>query len=141
APEVQAAVLLCSQHGCFEQNYSLKLPPWFSEPKVRRTPRLVAAQVKAVLRPRYNWGAADENAGLGPVLREAAKSERDPYYRYWFVELADELEELVKERGGNRFGFDSDLLDEIFGAGARAGQDNDDDEDDDDDEDESEFLF
>lgn len=133
---VQAAVLLCSQHGCFEQNYSLKLPQWFSEPVVRRTPRLVAAQLKAILRLRYQW-SAKEHAHLGPLLREAAKSERDPYYRYWFVELADDLDEVLKSRGLDSFGINSDLLDEIFGG--KVGDDEDD--EDDEDEDEADLLF
>jgi hypothetical protein len=133
-PEVQAAVFLCAEHRCFDRNYDMKLPHWFSNPAVKNHPRFTAARLHALIR-RKRFYREEESKGLAPALREAAKSERDVYYRYWYVALADEWEDSLARSSANSFGFSFDLFKEMFRAGNDYGDDEDDDEYEDDDDD------
>ena len=67
-------------------------------------------------------------------MREAALSQRDAYYRHWFIRLADELDDVTEKQNArfNRFPFGN-----LFGN--MGDQDDDDDEVDFDDEDDLDF--
>lgn len=136
--QIPAAVLWCFEFRPCDDGYRLKLPPWFDEQLLTQQPKLAAAKLSAFLKLGRSW-EIDDYRDLGPQLREAARAERDPYYRDWFISLADELDELAL--GGAEGGFGSgygpfaELLGQMF-AEDDAADDWDDDESDELDEDE-----
>jgi hypothetical protein len=94
-----------------------------------------AAKVNAFLKFRVHWGSG-EFAKFGSLLRAAAQSQRDPYYRYWFVSLADDLDDAMARKASPRFD-----LGRAFSAMFGAHDDDHDDDDDDDDDDGDELGF
>lgn len=127
-PRIHAAVLWCSEIHVWDDGYRLKLPGWFSKPAIRRHPIFAAAQLNAAL--KFRSGARlDGIKEIGSQLREAAQSERDAYYRHWFVSLATEMDE-AQARDASRFGFGFDAFSEMFGAFKAAGNDDEFDDDD-----------
>ncbi len=130
---IHATILLCSEHQCLGNSYELKLPDWYENPAVKKHPMFSAAKLNGVLKLRSIRGMRDYKE-LGVELRELALSQRDSYYRYWFVALAEELEELLASNSSSPFGFAFDQFAEMFG-------DDDDDEDDDDDDDDDDLGF
>ncbi len=135
---VQKAILWGSEYRFWPSGYDTKQYPFFLNPVVQKQPVFTAARVNAFLKERRHWGY-EKYTGLGPLLREAAQSQRDAYYRHWFTKLADELDEITeteKARFG-RFPFGN-----LFGS---MGGDDDDDEDgfdlDDDDDDDDDLDF
>jgi len=112
-PRIHAAILLCSEHRCLGDGYGLKLPDWYSRPAVKQHPMFVAAKLNAMLKLRYKW-RAHEYVELGSRLREMSQSQRDPYYRYWFASLADELDEVVAS-GSRGLGLGFNPFEFMFG--------------------------
>jgi hypothetical protein len=114
---VQAAVLLCSEHRFWSDGYELKtLPDWYLAPAVKEHPMFVAARLNAFLKLRIHW-RNEAYKDLGTILRKSAESLRDPYYRHWFVSLADQLDEILAKESrpntrfnpfGGMFGYDED---------------------------------
>jgi hypothetical protein len=127
---VAKAVLWASEYRFWPSNYETKFPPLLSANNAQQNPLFAAARLNATLKETYPWNA-EKCRELGPLLRAAAQTERDAYYRHWFVELADQLDDALARKSsplaGSPFG---DLLDGIFG-----GEEYDDDDDDWDDED------
>ncbi len=113
--EIHTAVLLCSEHRCFQMNYELKFPSWFSNPAVSRHPMFAAAKLNAFLKLSHHW-RPERFENEGQFLREAAKSERDAYYRYWFAALADELDEVLAKKSAGPFGSGFNPFFEMFEA-------------------------
>jgi hypothetical protein len=129
-PLVQAAVLWCSEHRYFSDGYELKLPGWFDSPAVNKHPTFAAAKLNAFTKLRAHW-RYKEYSDLGPRLREAAQSESDAYYRYWFETLADNFDEIVAALS-KRSGFMGSFFEGMFGGGF---------EDEDDDYEDDELYF
>jgi hypothetical protein len=50
--------------------------------------------LNALLKARYPY-AIQKHQELGPLLCAAAQSQRDAYYRHWFVDLADDLDGVL----------------------------------------------
>jgi hypothetical protein len=109
---MQKAVLWCSEYRFWMYDFSHELPSWFSKPAVQRHPMFAAARVQAFLKRRHLWGADKEHAHA-TILREAAGSQRDAYYRYWFGALADKLDDAISAARSSIQGRFSDL----FGGG------------------------
>jgi hypothetical protein len=128
-PEIHAAVLLCSEVRCFEQSYDLKYPAWFANRNVLAHPMFVAAKLNAFLKYRFH-SLNDGYAQLAALLRDAARSERDVYYRFWFASLADELDDVLAKEASRFSGFGFGPFADMFGG---------DDEGDDDDEEDLPF--
>jgi hypothetical protein len=113
AETVHKVVLWGSEARYWSSSYNTKKLPFFSNPAIQRHPMFVAAKVNAFLHERYHWGRED-NRELGPILREAAQSHRDPYYRYWFLKLANDLDDELAAKSASPFGFN---FDSMFGSG------------------------
>ena len=118
---IHKALLWCSEYRLWLSD-SQTLPSFLSNKSVEKHPIFCAAIVNAYLKMTYPMAIRNPKE-LGPALREAAASERDPYYRFWFVKLAESFDEVLAEDSMPSF-FSS-----MFG---RGGFDSDDDEDDDD---------
>lgn len=112
---MHAAVLWCSEHRFWCDGYELKLPSWYSKPAVGRHPMFVAAKLNAYLKLRYHQ-RGEGYRELGPLLREAAQSQQDAYYRHWFVSLAQELEDVLARDSSRVFGFGFNPFGDIFEA-------------------------
>ncbi|MGD9857513.1 MAG: hypothetical protein AB7U20_21430 [Planctomycetaceae bacterium] len=113
--QLHGAVFACSEHRFWSNGYELSLPAWYSKPSVRQHPMFAAAQINAFLKLRRHW-SNDRYKPCGPLLRQAAQTERDPYYRHWFVSLADELDEDLAREASSPFGFRFDVFSRMFGA-------------------------
>lgn len=101
---IHKAFLWCSEHRFWPDNYEIKWPPCYKETAIQRHPIFAAARLNAYLRGRYHW-RSEEYRELGPMLREAAQLQRDAYYRYWFVALADEFDDVLATDSMRFFGF------------------------------------
>jgi hypothetical protein len=115
---IQKAVLWCSEYRFWMYNYSSELPVWFSKPSVQRHPIFAAARLNAFLKRRHPWGS-DKEQTQATILQEAAGSQRDAYYRYWFVALADKLDDVnvaarssILGRFAEMFGRPDDVADD-----------------------------
>lgn len=106
---IQKVVLWGSETRFWSTNYNTKKIPFFSNPAVQRHPMFVAARVNAFLHERYHWGREDYRE-QGPILRNAAQSHRDPYYRFWFLKLANDLDDELAAASSSPFGFDFDSM-------------------------------
>lgn len=121
---LQAAVLWGSENRFWPNNYETKFPAVFANPIIGQHPAFAAARANAFLKQRYAWGA-DKQRDLTPLLREAAATQRDPYYRYWYLSLADQLEESL-DKYARTVGFAKTL----FGMDSDGDDDYDEDDDD-----------
>jgi hypothetical protein len=126
---IQAAVLWFSDHRFWGDGYELRLPPWYASPAIQRHPMFAAARVNAFLKLRYQW-QAEEYRQLGPLLREAAQSQRDAYYRHWFGLLAQELDDVLATASSRFGGLNFDFFGDVFGSYDGDEDDEFDDEDD-----------
>lgn len=77
-------------------------------------PAIAAARIHAFLRSGYYYGEKDY-VDSANVLRNAAEIEKDAYYRYWFVQLADRFDEQIKANRRGPFGFNSSFFAKAFG--------------------------
>ncbi|WP_010582033.1 hypothetical protein [Schlesneria paludicola] len=100
---VHKVVLWGSECRFWPSGNQIRLAPFFFKPDLLRHPMFVAARLNAFLKERYQWDT-DTYRELGPLLREAAPSQRDAYYRHWFLVLADELDDLL-DANSSLFGF------------------------------------
>lgn len=124
---VQGAVLWGSEYRFWSSNYDTKFPDFLTNSAIRRHPVFAAARANAFLKQRYTWDV-EKYQDAAPLLREAAPSQRDAYYRYWFVTLAEQLEDVLA-KNSRSFGFAKTLFD-------RESEEDDYDDDDDDEFDE-----
>lgn len=111
----QASMLWCSEHRFWSDPYDIKLPACFANPAFQRHPMFVAARLNASLGRRHLWEIEKEQS-LGTLLREAAPSQRDAFYRHWFVALADKLDDAISSDKSSLF---SRFVD-MFGPGGNA---------------------
>lgn len=98
------AAMVCSQHRVWSNGYELKLPDWHAIPVVQRHPMFKAARLNAFVQLGRHW-QSELFKEVGHDVRQAAQTQRDPYYRYWFVALADQLDEIIAKEASSQFGF------------------------------------
>jgi hypothetical protein len=120
---IQKGVLWGSQYRFWSYNYETKLPSFFADRSIQRHPIFAAAKLNALLKQRYSWGI-EKYRELGPLLREAAPSQRDAFYRHWFADLAARLDDVLAKESQRFSGFP---FGNLFGA---ESEDEDDDDDD-----------
>ncbi len=126
---IHKVVLWGSEYRFWPSNDTTRLMPFFANPAIQRHPIFAAARLNAFLKEAYRF-ASEKYEDLGPLLRQAAESERDPYYRHWFVSLANELDDVKAQAAslftgfpfGNMFG--NHAVDDDW-----SGEDDDDEED------------
>ncbi len=99
--KIHKALLWCSEYQFWSYQYDNSIPDWLLPLVEQRHPVFVAASVNAFLKRRYHYEYLKHKAS-GAILREAASTQRDPYYRYWFLELAEKLDNVVAQ-GEARF--------------------------------------
>jgi len=116
---IQKAVLWGSEYRFWPNGYETKFPAFFSNSAIQRHPAFAAARLNALLKQRYAWGI-QKYLDCGPLLREAAASERDAYNRHWFLKMANQMDDRQAEASRK-----SSLLKNLFETGAA---DEDDDE-------------
>ncbi len=112
---IQQAVLWGSEYRFWPNGYDTKFPSFFSQPAIQRHPAFAAAKLNAILKERYPW-RIEQNKELGPLLRAAAASAPDAYYRHWYLEIANRLDDLLAQESqrfsgspfGDMFGFAND---------------------------------
>jgi hypothetical protein len=101
-PAVRSTLLIMANEGCFHEPYNLTLPKWLLSGDRRQHPTVLATVVTAVIGMRQPWGA-DEYWRDGEALRKASQSMSDPFYRHLYNDLADRLENKIREqRSGMR---------------------------------------
>lgn len=134
---IQKATLWGSESRWWSKTNNTKLPPFLAAPAFRDHPIYVAARLNSLFGERYPPPLSSFRK-LGSTLREAAQSERNAYYRFWFVELADRLEEAIAKQAQRRFD-----LEDFFSSRGQSKNDAFDYEDDDDefDDDEDDLGF
>lgn len=130
-PRIHNAVLWASEHRFWSSNYEVKVPRWSLDSQTKHHPVFAAARLNAFLKTGYHYNP-ERYRELGTLLREAASSQRDAYYRFWFASLADGLDAVFEKAKSPSFG---SLFDMFRGSGAS------DDEDDLSDDDEFEDLI
>ena len=101
---IRAAVFLCSEHRVWDNGFELTLPAWCSMPAVERHVVFAAARLNSLLKLRSTW-RLDRYKDVGAFVRDAAQSQTDPYYRHWFVSMADQLDEALARNESSFFGF------------------------------------
>jgi hypothetical protein len=101
---VQGAILWGSEYRFWSNDYETKLGAFFSKPALQRNPIFAAARLNAYFKERHPWGV-EKYRDMGPLLREAAQSERNAYYRHWYIELADELDDMLARNSSRFSGF------------------------------------
>lgn len=112
---LQKSMLWGAEYRYWSNGYETKVPAFFAQLEFKQYPIYAAAKLHAFLHQTYWWGA-DKYAQLGPILRAAAASEPDAYYRHWYVDLANRLDDALAEQKkrmsrsplGNLFGFADD---------------------------------
>ena len=100
---IHKAVLWCSEYR-FWSDSAVTLPSFFSDPAIQRHPMLAAAKLNAFLKAHYHWGSEGYRE-QGRILREAAQSQRDAYYRHWFLALANDLDDVLAKESSPSFRF------------------------------------
>jgi hypothetical protein len=124
-PAVRSALLIMANEGCFHEPYNLTLPKWLLSGDRRQHPTVLATVVTAVIGMRQPWGA-DRYQRDGDALRKASQSMSDPFYRYFYNDLAERLESKIREQGSGMKGMLRSMMGGMM-------DDEDDDYDDDDD--------
>jgi len=129
------AVLWASEHRFWAAGDESPLPTFLNSPVAREQPFLLAAKLNALLNRSYHYGIGKEK-DLGPALREAARSQRDAYYRYWFNVLAEKLDDVLARLSSRSSRFGGFPFGDMFGNTDDEGDGWDDDDEDWDDDDE-----
>jgi hypothetical protein len=122
-PEFWGAVLWLSERRLFADSYQAKIPRCLS--RLGSEPKLAAVTVHTILNLNSTWRLRDHPKELD-LLRNAASTTRDPYYRFWFDSLVRRAEEeLAKEsrRGVGGFAAFADLLNQSGQRAESAGRD------------------
>lgn len=112
--DIHSALFLCAEHRCFEKNYTMAFPAWMRRKDLAKRPEIAAARIHAFLRSGHYYGEKDY-VDSANVLRTAAEIQKDAYYRYWFVQLADRFDEQVKAHRRGPFGFANSFFPKVFG--------------------------
>jgi hypothetical protein len=89
----QNAILWLSTHRFFGDGYDFRLPTPVQKASTKH-PKIAAAALNAQLALKQQWDANQWGQQF-ELVREAARTEADPYYRYWFGSLADRFEESL----------------------------------------------
>lgn len=97
-PAVRSTLLIMANEGCFHEPYNLSVPQWLMSSDRRQHPTVLATVVTAVSGMRRSWGA-DEYWRDGLALRKASQSMPDSFYRHLYNDLADRLENKIREQG------------------------------------------
>ena len=121
-PQFRSAVFWFSEHRFWGDGYESKMPPAFKQ-LITKNDCMAAAHLNGQIKVRYGVrnGQLLETAEF---LKEALRRESNPFYRFWFAELASAAEEKYRqfksEYGGGGFG---NLFGSMFGQFAKDDDD------------------
>lgn len=96
-PKGQATFLLFADHYFFGRPYAYRLPTWANSKSLYQLPRFVAGRISA------RCGAVIGVEDPAPIqadneaLKGFAETEPDPYYRFWFKDLTEQIEKRLNE--------------------------------------------
>jgi hypothetical protein len=99
------AVLWGSECGLWQSGVSRRFPDCFADKTLKGDPLFEAARLNSVLNRKYSSGVK-QFQDLGPLLRDAARSQRDAFYHHWFSELANRLDDALARESAPIFGID-----------------------------------
>jgi len=99
-----------AEHRFWKSNYDPNQPDWIA-PLMQSDPKVASAVLGSLLKERYSIRRLTELKPLVAMVLEAARSEKDAYYRFRFEKIAtDAKARIVDYEGqnsrtrGNRFG-------------------------------------
>ncbi len=95
-------LLWLSERRFWSNGYDLRLPRGL-ESLTRKHAFVAAALLNAVLKMTYKRQLTKYDKAR-EQLREATQRERDPFYRFWFQSLADQVDEELAKRQSYRSG-------------------------------------
>ena len=117
-PSFLATLLWCSEARFWGDGYELRMPKQFMR-LTETEPMFAGAFLNTKLKLRFQVDLASYQRQF-ELVAESAKTETDPFYRFWFRELADNFEDALatdRRSGFSRYfdefanafgGFDSD---------------------------------
>ncbi len=122
------ASCFCANRGYWQTNFDVRQPPWAAELS-KSQPKVAAAFIGWVNKSSYSAVTLRKHRPLVDALQEAAKTEKDPFYRYRFEQVSLAARESIAESERGRsspdtargfmdiggFGdddYDEDLIDE-----------------------------
>jgi hypothetical protein len=107
-------LLWSSEYRFWGDGYKFRLPADLSRNKSNNA-LISAAIINGTLKLRWNTSELAQLADQSDVLRKAAETERDPYYRYWFNSLADQRDKLAAEKDSSIFSQFASLFNSFYG--------------------------
>ncbi len=128
ASEVRSALLIMANEGCFNDGYYVSIPNWLTFDKLRQHPTVLATTVTAACNLKQPWGA-EQYQQDGEQLRKDSLSLTDPFYRHLYADLAERLDNKLREQGMRGGGMLRGMMERF---GSLLSDDDDDDDDDDD---------
>ena len=91
----------CAHFGFWQAGYERKSPGWF-QPIAASEPKAAAAFVGWIIRDTFAARQLIANQSLIELVSDAAKTEKDPFYRYRFEETASEAKQTIAEYEASR---------------------------------------
>ncbi len=91
----------CANFGFWQSGYERKAPGWF-QPVAASEPRAAATFVAWIASDNYAGRQLIANRSLIELVSDAAKTEKDPFYRYRFQETAATAKQLLSEYEADR---------------------------------------
>jgi hypothetical protein len=83
----------CARHGFWQSSYESNLPDWVAA--VATNPKVAAAIVAWLIPNYYSARSLVKHRSLVDVLRESARTEKDPFYRYRSEQLVAQATALI----------------------------------------------
>ena len=113
-PQFQQSVFWFSEHRFWGDGYESKMPPSFRK-LVTKDKCMAAAHLNGQIKIRF--GVRNEQLlETSQFLREAIRGESDPFYRFWFAELASAAEEKYHQfEAENEFEGFGEMFGRMFG--------------------------
>lgn len=102
-PAVRSSLLIMANEGCFNDAYNTSVPECLMAGDLRQHPTVLAILITAVCGMRRSWGT-NEYQRDGEALRKASQSMSDPFYRHLYNDLAERLENKIREQGSGMSG-------------------------------------
>ncbi len=106
-------------------------PPNYLMKLASKEPRLALAAIQWIITGRYSSWRIRDHKPLIQIVKEAARLEKDPFYRYQFDKVTVEAEEIIAKDKASR---------EMYSSFGSSSIESDEDEDDDEDDDEYDSL-
>lgn len=91
----------CAHFGFWQAGYERKSSGWF-QPIAASEPKAAAAFVGWIIRDTFAARQLIANQSLIELVSDAAKTEKDPFYRYRFEETASEAKQTIAEYEASR---------------------------------------